>query len=240
MATGVYKRTSDMNTGKHMLGRIPWNKGLTGMISSRVYTKTWTPEKQREYQKEWAKNKRANNISKSLVGRNLSEETKNKIRMAHLGKKRTPHSEETKKKMSLASKGKKKSLEHIKNMSLARMGSTGFWNGKKRPSMTGEKNPKWVKDRLKIIGRHNRNFHDPVYKQWVMNVKNRDGWKCKIANGDCSGRVEAHHILGWKDNPELRYQINNGITLCHAHHPRKRVDEAKLSPYFQKLVAEMN
>lgn len=56
---------------------------------------------------------------------------------------------------------------------------------------------------------------------------------------NCKGRLEAHHILSWKDYPELRYDINNGITLCHAHHPRKRDEEAELSPYFQSLVAEM-
>lgn len=62
---------------------------------------------------------------------------------------------------------------------------------------------------------------------------------CRIADVNCGGRLEAHHILGWTKYPELRYDIKNGITLCHAHHPRKRSEEAKLSPYFQKLVAEM-
>ena len=51
--------------------------------------------------------------------------------------------------------------------------------------------------------------------------------------------METHHILSWKDYPELHYQINNGITLCHAHHPRGKENEAKLSPYLQSLVAEM-
>jgi hypothetical protein len=63
---------------------------------------------------------------------------------------------------------------------------------------------------------------------------------CRIADVNCEGRLEAHHILPWRDYPELRYKVNNGITLCHAYHPRKRADEAKLSPFFQSLVAEMN
>ena len=75
--------------------------------------------------------------------------------------------------------------------------------------------------------------------KWSKSVKNRDKWVCRIADVNCDGRLEAHHILSWKDFPELKYEVNNGITLCHAHHPRKRVDEAKLSPYFQQLVAEM-
>ncbi len=76
----------------------------------------------------------------------------------------------------------------------------------------------------------------PTYKLWVQAVKNRDGWKCKISDGDCSGRLEVHHILNWVEYPELRYEINNGITLCVNHHPRGRLKEKQLSSYFMKLV----
>jgi hypothetical protein len=34
----------------------------------------------------------------------------------------------------------------------------------------------------------------------------------------------------------LRYNINNGITLCQFHHPRKRVEEQRLIPFFQNMV----
>ena len=94
----------------------------------------------------------------------------------------------------------------------------------------------WVEDRTLLKKDNLRN--DSAYKEWRKQVWLRDNFKCKIANPDCKGKIEAHHILGWKDYLELRYQLNNGITLCHAHHPRKRSEEAKLSPYFQKLVAE--
>ena len=50
-------------------------------------------------------------------------------------------------------------------------------------------------------------------------------------------RVEVHHILSFTDFPELKYEINNGITLCHAHHPRKRVEEKISIPVFQELVS---
>lgn len=48
--------------------------------------------------------------------------------------------------------------------------------------------------------------------------------------------IEAHHILGWEEYPKLRYEVNNGITLCRAHHPRKRAEEKKLVPYFMGLI----
>lgn len=98
-----------------------------------------------------------------------------------------------------------------------------------------ELHPRWKKDRDSIKVQ-DTGFHDPRRKQWTRDVKNRDGWLCKMANEDCAGGLEAHHILRWSDFPELRYELNNGITLCHAHHPRKKSEEARLSPYFVSLI----
>ena len=117
--------------------------------------------------------------------------------------------------------GKKHSLETRKKMSKDRQ---------------GENSPCWIKDRTKLKKQDRRN--DSAYKEWRRQVWLRDNFKCKIANPDCKGRLEAHHILAYAKYPELRYDINNGITLCHFHHPRKREDENKLSPYFKQLVAE--
>src|SRR3972149_10273424 len=105
-------------------------------------------------------------------------------------------------------------------------------------SRSGEKAYQWISDRTLLKDDH-RERGGQLHGEWSRNVKNRDKQVCRIATVNCDGRLEAHHILSWKDFPELRYELNNGITLCHAHHPRKRVDEAKLSPYFQSLVAEM-
>lgn len=135
--------------------------------------------------------------------------------------------------------GKKHSQETKKKMSEAKIGFIPWNKGIKWITNSGSNHWHWNNNREEIIGRHNRKLHDSDYKQWVMSVRNRDGWKCKIANGDCSGRLETHHILGWKSHPELRYKINNGITLCHLHHPKKRIDESKLTPYFQSLVGEV-
>lgn len=100
---------------------------------------------------------------------------------------------------------------------------------------TGARNGRWIEDRSTLAQKQIRN--DPAYKEWRREVWLRDNFACKIANPDCSGRIEAHHILGWAEYPELRYQSNNGITLCHAHHPFKKAEEKRLSPYFQSLVS---
>jgi len=98
----------------------------------------------------------------------------------------------------------------------------------------GKEHPRWVKDREKLK-KQERN--DGAYYAWRREVWLRDNFTCKIANPECAGRIEAHHILGWTEYPELRYQTNNGITLCQAHHPKGRAKEKRLSPYFQELVS---
>jgi hypothetical protein len=171
--------------------------------------------------------------------------------------------ETTKRKMSESRKGYKFSNDSIRKMSESKKGIKNpmfkkYFSMETREKMSiskknmsletrkkigdahrGYKSYNWIKDRTKLkIGRSKD--YDTQYKYWMLAVKKRDGWKCKINNSDCKGRLEAHHILNWVEYPELRYELNNGITLCHAHHPQKRYDEAKLSPYFQSLVAEMN
>ena len=60
-----------------------------------------------------------------------SDLSREKMRLAKLGKKRTPMSEETKKKIGDANKGKIRSNEHKLEMSLARIGKTSVMKGKK-------------------------------------------------------------------------------------------------------------
>jgi hypothetical protein len=142
------------------------------------------------------------------------------------------HTEEWKKRMSAF---------HTKN-------GTGKWMFGRRPaekaieylrSRQGPLNHKWIADLTKL-----KRFNDDAkdrrcssYIYWRKQVWLRDNFTCKIANPDCSGRIEAHHILGWSEYPELRYEVNNDITLCHAHHPRRRAEEKRLQAEFQMLVA---
>lgn len=134
--------------------------------------------------------------------------------------KRPSPSKETIDKIHKASRGLKRSIE------------TRLKMGKKR-----ENHWHWKEDRTQlktVIGSEEK--RSSIYKNWRREVCNRDNWNCKINNSDCNGRLEVHHILGFTEHPELRYIINNGITLCHFHHPRKRVEEKRLIPFFQSMV----
>ena len=99
----------------------------------------------------------------------------------------------------------------------------------------GEKPWNYIEDRSKVLTRGHP--FTAEYIAWRTSVFQRDGYKCRMGQGDCGNYVEAHHILTYKDYPELRYQINNGITLCRSHHPRKREEVKRLEPIFKALVS---
>ena len=57
------------------------------------------------------------------------------------------------------------------------------------------------------------------YKHWRNTVFERDGFVCQGCG--TKKNLQAHHIIAWKDcknNTDLRYAADNGITLCRACH----------------------
>lgn len=193
------------------------------------------------------------------VGTKHTEETKKKIALSMKGDKNPmfgnkighKHKEETKIKLSLLLKqqylnnkrvppmlGKKFSTISVKKMSDSHRGKIFSEETKQKlsDSRKGEKHWNWKFDRNSLKISEKKHLCGK-YREWMKSVKKRDNWKCKISNEDCKGRLESHHILNWVEYPELRYQTNNGITLCHAHHPRKRAEEKRLIPIFMELVS---
>ena len=57
------------------------------------------------------------------------------------------------------------------------------------------------------------------YVEWRNAVLKRDDYRCKICGK--RGRLQAHHIIYWRDTVDskwLRYDVENGITLCTTCH----------------------
>lgn len=128
----------------------------------------------------------------------------------------------------------KKAIEARKNNPEIR----SRWIQKMKEVTLGPKNHRWIMDRTKLVNQDERNCYK--YVMWNKSVRMRDNYKCRIDNSDCCGKLEVHHILSWKEHPELHYQLNNGITLCHFHHPKVREEEKRLIPTFKELVSVSN
>lgn len=54
----------------------------------------------------------------------------------------------------------------------------------------------------------------PEYKDWRKQVFKRDNYTCQCCGDNSGGNLEAHHIENFSSHPELRFDTNNGITLC--------------------------
>lgn len=82
-----------------------------------------------------------------------------------------------------------------------------------------------------------RNFDDPLYKKWRSSVYKRDNHKCQWPGCNIRNKLNAHHIKTWADNPGLRFNVHNGITLCKNHHKMITGLESYYEAVFLKIVA---
>jgi hypothetical protein len=58
--------------------------------------------------------------------------------------------------------------------------------------------------------------NSPDYRQWRKEVYTRDNFTCQRCGS--RGRLESHHIKSFAEFPELRFDVDNGITYCLACH----------------------
>lgn len=61
--------------------------------------------------------------------------------------------------------------------------------------------------------RESRNRFTPQYSEWRASVFERDSFTCSDC-GVVGGELNAHHIKAYAEYPDLRLDINNGVTLC--------------------------
>jgi 5-methylcytosine-specific restriction endonuclease McrA len=61
-----------------------------------------------------------------------------------------------------------------------------------------------------------RDTKSPAYRVWRMNVFVRDEYTCQRCGK--KGKIQAHHLLSYKDFPDLRFRVDNGMTLCKPCH----------------------
>lgn len=80
-----------------------------------------------------------------------------------------------------------------------------------------------------------RNYQDPAYADWRKKIFQRDK-KCKMPGCNSKKKLQAHHIKRWSDASALRYDINNGITLCSECHKSIQNKESHYEALFLEII----
>lgn len=169
------------------------------------------------------------------IGRKLSEETKRKIRLKCIGKhsgsfgKHWKLSEETKKKMR-----RPKSKETIEKFRKIRTGKK--FSDATRLKMSGENCHLW-KGGITPINLKIRTSLE--YKLWRKSCFERDNFICQ-KTGISGGNLQVHHINNFADFPELRFDIDNGITLSQKAHKEFHKIYGKHNNTYEQLNEFLN
>jgi hypothetical protein len=170
-------------------------------------------------------------MSNTRKGRKFSEEHRLKMSLAQLGEKNhnfgKKASEELRIKLSEAHKGilsgekhpmfGKKGKEHpcygIPCSEETRKKIAKANKGK----LAGDKHPCWkggITPENRIIR------HSSEFEEWRKKVFKRDNWTCRDCGKRGNGELHAHHIKSFAKYPELRFDVNNGLTLCEDCHKK--------------------
>ena len=102
--------------------------------------------------------------------------------------------------------GQKRSIEQRTKLS----------NSKTGLNRTTKEYEKYLED-LHKEGRREKEGKNFQYKCWAKSVKERDKYICRRCFTK-SKDLHAHHIKSWHHYPDFRFDINNGICLCHTCH----------------------
>lgn len=210
---------------------------LYWMRKLKIKSRTPSESKLGKYHSEETKIKMSKNNARFWLGKKRSEEFKRKQSEIHkglyIGEKSCmwgKHlSEEIKKKISKSLKGNipwnkgkeyseetKRAIREARNRPEVKIKMSKLMMGENNPGYgkTGKSSPSWKGENC-ITPLHRRIRESKRYKRWRKIVFERDDYICQ--NPECqkiSGQLQAHHIFAFAKYPELRFDINNGLTSC--------------------------
>ncbi len=81
-----------------------------------------------------------------------------------------------------------------------------------------------------------RNYDDHVYKIWRKEIYARDKFQCQMPGCKKKKSLQAHHIEKWASAAALRFDPNNGITLCRGCHTRVTGHENYYKELFREII----
>lgn len=147
-------------------------------------------------------------MSESRKGREVSAETRAKISAAHTGMRA---SDETKKRIGESSRGRP---AWNKGKTLGPMPEER--RRKHSKALKGDRHPNWQGGKTADSARVRRSLETRLWREAVFQ---RDDFTCQ----ECSARgvyLHVHHIQSFAKHPELRFDVENGITLCKSCHEK--------------------
>ena len=80
----------------------------------------------------------------------------------------------------------------------------------------GERNPSW---NASLTSEDREACRDlDGYKEWCIEVKRRDGFRCRLCGNKTSGHLRSHHLNSYNSDKAGRLDILNGVCLCVVCH----------------------
>lgn len=89
-------------------------------------------------------------------------------------------------------------------------------SGNGGPGLRGENHPQWKGG---TTAENRKLRHTRIYAQWRKSVYRRDNWTCQRCHRKVKDIV-AHHIKSFWTYLDLRYDVDNGQTLCRSCHKK--------------------
>ena len=101
---------------------------------------------------------------------------------------------------------------------------------------SGKRHQNWIEDRSKLKDRHKTIRESKKMIVWRSKIYKRDNWTCQLCGARSKPKrqviLNAHHIKKFNDYPELRFDINNGVTLCEECHSSTKWHEEDFESVF--------
>lgn len=108
----------------------------------------------------------------------------------------------------------KVSSKTIEKLRIAHLNQIPWNKGKKLPQFSGKSHWNWRDG----ITKENHKIRNSIETQlWRNAVFARDNWTCQKSKIK-GGKLVSHHIQNFSQFPELRFAIDNGITLSKKKH----------------------
>jgi len=207
-----------MTSGKYIRTKPVWNKGLKNIYSEETLLKMGKSNKGRKLSDE---HKNKISISNSgeknhMFGKKITEKERKRLITIRKG---TKHTEETKQKMREASFGKKKSITHALNISKGKKGLVSVkgskcWNWKGGISKI---------DKLCRDMREYKEWRSDVFTRdnWTCQTCKITGIYVTAHHKKGFNKIITEHNIKTMDDARLCNELwdrNNGVTLCEECH----------------------